>query len=53
MEKDKSCMVHLYMEPNKTELKETENKLVVTRGKGWAVAQMGEGGQKVQTSSFK
>ena len=31
----------------------TENRLVVARGEGWEVHEMGEGGQKVQTSSYK
>ena len=30
---------------------DTENKLVVARGRGYGVGKMGEGGQKVPTSS--
>ena len=32
---------------------DTENKLVVARCKGWRVGEMGEGGQKRQTDSYK
>ena len=32
---------------------DTKNRLVVVRGTGWGVGKMGEGGQKVQTSSCK
>ena len=32
---------------------DTENRWVVARGRGWEVGEMGEGGQKVQTSSYK
>ena len=37
----------------KTKLISTQNKLVVARGRGWSVDDMGEGGQKVQTSGYK
>ena len=30
---------------------QTQNRLLVARGGGWGVDKMGEGGQKVQTSS--
>ena len=40
-------------ETNIHELIDTENRLVVARGVGWGVGEMGEGGQKVQTSSYK
>ena len=36
-----------------TELIDTENRLVVSRVGRWEVGKMGEGGQKVQTSSYK
>ena len=42
-------MWNLKKKQNKTELIETENRLVVARGGGWKVGEMGEGGQKVQT----
>ena len=32
---------------------DVENSLVVSSGGGWGVSEMGEGGQKVQTSSYK
>ena len=31
----------------------TENELVVAKGRGWRVGEMGEGGQRIQTSSYK
>ena len=37
----------------KTELIDTENRLVVTRGGEWVVGKMCEGGQKIQTCSYK
>ena len=36
-----------------TKLTDTENRSVVVRGRGWRVEELGEGGQKVQTSSYK
>ena len=46
---------HLYVESKKQKYKlvDTENRLVVARGGGRRVGKMGEGGQKVQTSSYK
>ena len=38
---------------NKTELIEIESRLVVAKGKVWAVGEMSEGSQKVQTSNYK
>ena len=35
------------------QLTDAENRLVVARGKGWGLGEIGEGAQKVQTSSFK
>ena len=37
----------------KTELIDTENRLVVDKGKARAVSEMGEGTEKVQTYSYK
>ena len=37
----------------KSKLMDTEKRLVVHRGSGWGVSEMGEGSQKVQTSSYK
>ena len=39
---------HSHVKSKKTELIEIENRLVVTRGKGWKLEEMGEGGQNVQ-----
>ena len=51
-EKDIYHMI-LYVESKwKTKLINTEDRLVVTRGKGWGVDKMGEGGQKVQAFSY-
>ena len=36
-----------------TRLTDTENRLVVVRGRGWRVEELSEGGQKVHTSSYK
>jgi len=36
-----------------TELMNTDNRSVFDRGRGWRVDEIGEGGQKVQTSSYK
>ena len=36
-----------------TKLIDTDNRLIVARGAGWWVGEMGEGGQKVQTSTDK
>ena len=41
------------MESNKTKLEEAEIKFVVARGWGWGAREVGEGGQKGQTSSHK
>lgn len=38
---------------NKSQLIDTENRLVVARGGGWEVGEIGEGSQKIQTSSYK
>ena len=37
----------------KTEPLDTENRLVIARGRGWAMREVGKGGQSVQTSSYK
>ena len=37
----------------KTEFTDTENKLVVIRGREWGMSKMGDGVQKVQTSNYK
>lgn len=37
----------------KTELTETENRLVVDRGRGWGMGEMEEDGERVQTSRCK
>ena len=54
-EKDKCCIISFYVESKKQkpELIDTENRLVVVRGREWGMGEMGEGGQKVQTSSYK
>ena len=52
-ERQNTVWYHLYMESLKTDLIETEDRLVVARGRSWTVAEMCEGGPKVQTSSFK
>lgn len=36
-----------------TELIDTENRLMVTRGGEWVVGKMGEGGEKIETCSYK
>lgn len=36
----------------KDEFIDTENRLVVARGRGWGTGKMGERGHKVQTSSW-
>lgn len=42
------------LKKQKSELTDTEKRLVVAKGKGWGwVGEMGEGSQKVQTSSYK
>ena len=41
------------MKQKKSELVDTENGLVVARGKESGVGTTGEGGQKIQTSSHK
>ena len=38
---------------NKTNKLTEEIRFVVTRGRGWGKAKLDEGGQKVQTSSYK
>ena len=54
-EKDKCCIISFYVESKKQkpELIDTENRLVVVRGREWGMGETGEGGQKVQTSSYK
>ena len=37
----------------KPKLTDTENRSVVARGMGVGMGEMGEGGEKVQTSSYK
>lgn len=37
---------------NKTELRDTENTLMVARSEGYRMDGMDEGGQKAQTSSY-
>ena len=37
----------------KTELRNTENRMDIARGRGWKVGEMAEGGQKVQTSRYR
>ena len=32
---------------------DAENRFLVVRGSGWEMGEMGEGGQKVETSSYK
>ena len=39
--------------PQNTHQSDEENRLVVARGKGWAMDEMGEGGHKVHISSHK
>lgn len=52
-EKDKYWF-HLDVESKKEiELIDTENRPVVSRGRGWWLGKMGEEGQTVQTSSYK
>ena len=41
------------MESKNTECIETKNRLVVARDRGGRTGEISEGGQKVQTSSFK
>ena len=45
-EKDKYCIISLICGSKKTELTETENKLVVARGEEWKLGEIGEGGKK-------
>ena len=45
-EKDKYCVISLICGSKKTELTETENKLVVARGGEWKLGEIGEGGEK-------
>ena len=45
-----SVVGQLYL---KNKLIEKEIKLVATRGRGWRDGELNEGGQKVQTSSYK
>ena len=45
---------HLHVESKKShELIDTGNWLVVAKGREWELGKMGEGDQKVQTSSYK
>ena len=41
------------MESRKTKLIEKEIRFAVIRGRGLGMEELGEGGQKVQTSSYK
>ena len=36
---------------NKNKNTDTEKRWMIARGRGWGMGKMGEGGQKVQTSS--
>ena len=49
-EKNKYYMVGLTCGIQK---KQTQNRLVAARGSKWWMGEMGEGGQKAQTSSYK
>ena len=53
--KDKCQMISLIygIFKKKYRLIGTENRLVVARGRGWKVGEMGEETQKVQTSSYR
>ena len=53
--KDKCQMISLIygIFKKKYRLIGTENRLVVARGRGWKVGEMGEEAQKVQTSSYR
>ena len=51
--KDKYCMNVLTCESEKPQIIATENRLLVVRGWGWHVGEMGEGCPKVQTFSHK
>ena len=42
-----------YVKSKMSKLIDTENKLVVARGRRWEIGKISEGGQKVQTSSYK
>ena len=54
LEKDKYCIIsHIWNPQKKSKLIDTENRLVVTRGRGGGVGKMDEADQKVQTSSYK
>ena len=46
-------MWNLKKTKTKTKLTDTENRLVVARGGGRRVGETDEGGEKVQTSSYK
>ena len=46
-------MQNLKPKQNPTKLTDTENGLVVARGKEWKVGEMGEEGQREQTSPYK
>ena len=54
-DKDKYCIISFYVESKKQkrELIDIENRLVIVRGREWGIDEMDEGGQKVQTSSYK
>ena len=48
-EKNKYCLLSLIcVVVKKKNLVGTESKLVVGRGRGWGVGEMGEGGQKIK-----
>ena len=42
-----------YKNRNKNELIDADNRLMIAGGRGWKVSETGEGGQNVQTSSYK
>ena len=56
-ENDKYCVISLICGIKKktkyTKLVEKENRLVVTRGRGWGEGELEKGGQQVQTSRYK
>ena len=52
-QKDKYELTCMWNLKNKTLSSYIKKRLVVARGKGWGVGEMGEGGEKVQTASYK
>ena len=48
--KTNTIWLDLHVESKK---KQTKNRLVAARGSKWWLGEMGEGGQKAQTSSYK